>query len=244
MPVYHARKRDRGAGHAVGILLLECKTPFPPGDVGNATTYDYPALFKVVPGAHSSRVLPGDPELGQAVVAAARELEAAGVKGISSDCGFFLNYQDLVRDAVGVPVYLSSLLQLPMISALLGKDKAIGVITSDSRFLSNRMLELSGVDPERRVVMRGMHTEPEWLRAVRQQCGTIDTDLIREETVKVAKEMVAENPDVGALLLECSVLPLYAHWVQEATGLPAYDFMNMIDYFQHAGARREFAGSC
>ena len=39
---YRARNADT-YGHAVGILLLDYRAPFVPGDVGNATSYGYPS---------------------------------------------------------------------------------------------------------------------------------------------------------------------------------------------------------
>ena len=59
MPKYRVRNAD-SYGHAVGILLLDYRGPFIPGDVGNATTYDFPVMFKLVKGLTLARVLEGD----------------------------------------------------------------------------------------------------------------------------------------------------------------------------------------
>ena len=40
-------------------------------------------------------------------------LEEQGVNGITGDCGFMFNYQPLVRTLTKLPVYMSSLCQLP-----------------------------------------------------------------------------------------------------------------------------------
>ncbi|MGH6915940.1 MAG: aspartate/glutamate racemase family protein, partial [Geminicoccales bacterium] len=89
MPKYRARNADT-YGHAVGVLLLDYRAPFIPGDVGNATSYGYPVLFKPVKGLTLDRVLAGDPACEPSIVEAARELEEFGVRGISSDCGFLV----------------------------------------------------------------------------------------------------------------------------------------------------------
>ena len=44
-------------GAAVGILMLEARFPRIPGDVGNATTWPFPVLYKVVPAASPERVV-------------------------------------------------------------------------------------------------------------------------------------------------------------------------------------------
>ena len=66
MPKYRVRNAD-SYGHAVGILLLDYRGPFIPGDVGNATTYRYPVLFKVVKGLTFDRVLAADKEISKHV---------------------------------------------------------------------------------------------------------------------------------------------------------------------------------
>ena len=35
-------------GVAVGILLLDTRFPRPPGDIGNAETFDFPVVYRVV----------------------------------------------------------------------------------------------------------------------------------------------------------------------------------------------------
>jgi hypothetical protein len=48
--IYHARKGQVSSGEAIGILLLDTAVPFIPGDVANATTYDFPVCFRKVEG--------------------------------------------------------------------------------------------------------------------------------------------------------------------------------------------------
>ena len=44
-------------GHFLGILMLDTFFPRPPGDVGNALTWPFPVLYRVVPGASPDRVV-------------------------------------------------------------------------------------------------------------------------------------------------------------------------------------------
>ena len=44
-------------GLAVGILMLDTRFPRPPGDVGNAATWPFPARYRIVKGAESRRVV-------------------------------------------------------------------------------------------------------------------------------------------------------------------------------------------
>jgi len=241
MATYDLRPGARSGGHAVGILQLDCWLPFIPGDVDNASTYDYPVIYKMVPGLTTAACLSGAPEFASAVAAAAVELEKQGVRAISSDCGFMLQFQEAVREAVRIPVAMSSLLQLPIIAAALAPDQPIAVITADSSNLTPDFLKRAGVAIPNPLVIRGLQDRPEFKAAVFDERGGIDSDLVTEEIVALAKEIVAAHPNTGAVLLECSMTPPYAKAVQDAVGLPVFDFITMIDQVEQATRPRSNA---
>jgi Asp/Glu/hydantoin racemase len=244
MPVYTKRPEAESYGQAVGILLLQQRSPFIPGDVANATSFAYPVIYKTVDGLLPDACLDGAPEFNDRAAAAARELVAQGVRGISSDCGFMIQFQDAVAEAVEVPVCMSSLLQLPFIARTLAPARPIGVITADSTRLSLAFLERSGLElPPNPLVVRGMQDEPEFKSAIFDDKGTLDSDLVTRETARVAQSMVAEHPHMGAILLECSMLPPYAKAVQDAVGLPVYDFITAIDFLAAGTRQRGYAGA-
>ena len=242
MPVYRTHPNAESYGQSVGILLLDSHMPFPPGDVANASTYRYPVIYKLVSGLATDVCLNGAPEFADTVAEAARELALQGVRGISSDCGFMLQYQQAAADAVNVPVALSSLLQLPLIERSLGPDRPIGVLTADSSNLDVDFLERAGIKPRNPIIIRGMQEEPEFYTSIFEAKGTMDTDLITEETVAKAREMKDEYPDLGAILLECSLMPPYAAAVQQAVGVPVFDFVSLIDFMQAGTNPRRYYG--
>lgn len=243
MPVYRVRPAAQSYGHEVGILLIACSNPFPPGDVGNASSYRYPVLYQLVEGVSiESLVERGDRSMQADVVAAARRLEAAGVKAIASDCGYMLHFQAAVRAAVGVPVMLSSLLQLPFIASLLGPGVPVGIICASRPRLTPELLALAGAPADRPLGIVGLEDAPAFRHAILDEKGSLDTDAVEAEVVERAVRLVERDPDIGALLLECSNLPPYAAAVQRATGRHVFDFLTMIDHVQHAGARRPYVG--
>lgn len=239
MPEYKVRDAD-SYGHAIGILMLEYRAPFIPGDVGNASTYDYPVLFRTVPGLSLDRALSGDPAQEQRVIEAAEELQRFGVRGVSSDCGFLIAYQDAVRQRLKVPVFLSSLLQVPLVASSVSGP--IGVVVASSAGVNDRVLELAGIRDADRVVIRGMEDMPHFTESILEQGGTLDSDRLEQEAVDAVRQMVAEHPDMGAIVLECSLLPPYSGAVQAATGLPVFDYITMIDYFQAGTHRKRYEG--
>jgi hypothetical protein len=229
-------------GHAVGILLLDYRGPFIPGDVGNATSFGFPVLYKLVKGLTLDRVLAGDPECETAIVEAAKELEAFGVRGISSDCGFLVQYQRAVQEAVKVPVFMSSLLQIPFLAMMFEPSRPVGCITATRRKLGNNVLALAGVSSEINVVIEGMEDQPHFKEAILEEGGELDSDLIEAETVACARALQQRHPDLGALVIECSMLPPYSKAVQDATDLPVFDFITMINYFYEGTHRRPYQG--
>jgi Asp/Glu/hydantoin racemase len=62
----------------------------------------------------------------------------------------------------------------------------------------------------------------------------LDVDAAREEHIRVARRLVAEHPDVGALVLECTNMPPYTADIQRETGLPVFDIVSLVTMV-HAG---------
>src|SRR5919202_5926643 len=124
-------------GQAVGILMLETSFPRIPGDIGNATTFDFPVLYRPVSGAAPKRLIfERDPGLLQPFVEAARELERAGVRAITTSCGFLALFQRQMAEAVSVPVFSSALIQVPMVYQMLRSDQRVGILTANRSALT------------------------------------------------------------------------------------------------------------
>ena len=62
-----------------------------------------------------------------------------------------------------------------------------------------------------------------------------------QEVVDGALELIRDE-NVGAILLECSDLPPFAHMVQAATNLPVFDFTTLHNWLYGAVCRRPFTG--
>src|SRR5712675_2175381 len=140
-------------GSRVGILMLETRFPRIPGDMGNGTTWPFPVLYKVVPGATPDRVVRHKSAgLTNAFLDAAAELVQLGADGITTNCGFLSLYQKELAAHVGVPVATSSLMQAPFIASVLPPGKRVGIITVSAASLSPQHLKAVGVDPSTPIV--------------------------------------------------------------------------------------------
>src|SRR5262249_21726542 len=133
-------------GASLGILMLEARFPRIPGDMGNALTWPFPVLYKVVRGASPDLVVrQGAKGLIEPFLEAARELVKDGADGITTNCGFLSLYQRELAAAVGVPVATSSLMQAPFIERLLPPGKRVGIITVSKASLTEAHLKAAGV---------------------------------------------------------------------------------------------------
>ena len=240
---YRARRGQVAYGYSIGIVCLEYFLPFIPGDVGNASTYDFPVLYREVEGATFDAIIQRqDPAMVPPIVEAAQELVRQGAKAITSDCGYFGAYQLEVARAVPVPVFLSSLLQAPLALTMLAPEQRLAVLVANGASLSDRLLERIGIVDTSRIVFRGLEDKPEFRKTVLDECGTLDADLVEQEVVDAALEVQSKHPEVGAILLECSDLPPYSAAVQAATGLPVFDWIGFINYVHQAVNARPYTG--
>jgi Asp/Glu/hydantoin racemase len=241
--IYVARKGQFSSGVAIGILLLDAHLPLPPGDVANATTYSFPVRYKVVKAASIERLIyRRDRSLLKPFIEAGLELVREGVKAITSDCGFMILFQEELANEFPIPVFVSSLLQIPFIHRTLRRGEKIGIITADSRNLTEEHLKRAGADESMRIKVIGMEDKPNFYNAILEEGGILDFQKVEHEVVDKAKELVKDDEEVRSILLECSNLPPYAAAVQEATNLPVYDFNTMINYVFSSLNRHRYHG--
>ena len=238
-------------GFAIGILMIEGRFPRPPGAIGNATTFPFPVMHHVVRGASGVRTVREisklDPD-SQAFAAAIRTwtdgakfLADQGCRAITTSCGFAVLFQRHLAAAVDVPVFASSLMLVPLIARMLKPGRRVGVVTADADYLSSAHLAAAGIDPHS-IAVAGMSGCPEFEATAWGEQTTLDFAQMEAETVGVTRQLVARDPAVGAILLECSLLPPYGAAVQEATQLPVFDFTNLVTMVNGACARQPFVG--
>ncbi len=234
-------KSQNWTGETIGILVLDCEYPFVPGNVANATTFNFPVRYALVEGVTVERLLhQADSSLIEPFIEAARKLQAEGVKAITGACGFMALYQKEIAAAVGIPVFASSLLQIPFMHLITGKR--IGIIAADSSCLTPAHFAGTNVSEDIPVAIGGLENKEVFARDMLGNKNEFDDDAICREVVEVAQALQAENDDLGAILLECSDIPPYAHAIQAATGLPVFDFITMINYVHETLARKPYAG--
>ena len=230
-------------GATVGILQLPANIPMLPGDLGNPTTFDFPVLYELIEEIDPFWVLAEEPHpvVMEKVIAACKRLTMQGVTTIIGNCGFFANYQPEVAESLdpGVQFFPSSLNQVPMLLISIGSNKKVGILTASKKLLMpSPALKNVGVTDEdmKRIVVYG-NEDGEQMKLVTGETGRFNPKALEKELVDLATKMIKEHPDVGAVVLECTEFPPYAHAIQNAIRRNVWDAVTMTN-FMHAGAMR------
>jgi Asp/Glu/hydantoin racemase len=226
---------------AIGVIGLDTTFTKIPGHIRNRATFGFPVVYEVVPGATAERVVTrADPTLLEPFVEAARKLEAQGVGAITTACGFLVLFQRELAAAVGVPLYASSLVQLPMVHRMLRPEQKVGLLTARQPSLTARHLRAVGAE-DVPVAVAGMEEQPEFREVMLEaRRAELDVDRLRREVLGRAGQLVRDDPDVGALLLECTDLVPFAHAIQAHTGLPVFDIVTLTEMVHASLTRRSY----
>lgn len=224
----------------IGILCLESAFPKPRGHLRNPLTYAFPTVTRVVRGVDIPRLLFNPtPELLEPFVEAAKELESDGVQAVTGSCGFLARFQTQMASLLRIPVFLSSLIQLPLVRLMHGPRANIGVLTASRQALSSEHCSNCATDMDS-VHICGMEGNPEfWETIIEGRRNDFDLERLEAEIVGTASRF-AGQAHLDALVLECTDLSAFAAQIQKAVALPVYDINSLVEYAHYAVCRRKY----
>lgn len=228
----------------IGVLCLETAFTKIPGHIRNPATFGFPVRYRVVTGATPERVVSqGDPALLEPFISAARDLQASGVAAITTGCGFLVLFQQQLAAAVDVPLYASSLIQLPMVASMLRPDQRVGLLVAKAEALTARHLAAIGGESVP-VCVAGMAGQPEFREVMLEGRRTeLNVDRLGQEVLAQACQLAEANPDLGALIIECTDLVPFAHAIQEQIGVPVFDIVTLTQMVHDCLVRRPYSYS-
>ena len=224
----------------IGILCLNSLFPKPRGHMRNPLSYSFPTVTRVIGDVDIPRLLFNPtPDLLAPFIDAARQFEKDGVLAITGSCGFMARFQDQVADAVSIPVFMSSLLQLPLVRLMHGAKANIGVLTASAKALTPQHFANCATSIES-VFIAGIEGKPEfWETIIEGKRHDFDLEKLEAEIVRTAVTLAREKA-LNALVLECTDLSAFARPVQQATGLPVYDINSLVEYAHYAVCRKQY----
>ncbi|KUL84539.1 hypothetical protein ZTR_08746 [Talaromyces verruculosus] len=236
------RPEDRDGLPPIGFIAVECFFYRPAGDAFSELTWNFPIIRELAEGSKEGVLVSKDEyneEFIESFVAAGQRLADRGACGIITSCGFLAMVQPLLAARLPIPVATSSLLQIPSILAWLAPNQKIGIITYNADELGPLHFERLGIPEQNaaRCYISGAPAGGHLQRLVRMQCP-YSFDAIEIEMIDAAKNLVAEHPDIGAIVLECTQMPPFGQSVQNAVNLPVYDVYTMASWFYSGVVRR------
>ena len=228
----------------IGLLCLDTKFAKPPGHIRCVNSLPFPIRKAVVPGSTIGELLERPSlEFFAPFLEAARTLEAEGCAAITGSCGFMALYQRELAEAVSIPVFSSSLIQIPLMHQMAGGQGRIGVITARQSALTQAHFDAVGAG-DTPVVVAGMENEPEFSAVILNDERTeMDGKTLEAELINVAHGLLQKAPDVTSIVLECTDLPPYAATLQRAIGLPVADLTTLATMVHSLVSRADYAGA-
>ena len=223
----------------IGILMLETTFPRIRGDIGNPQTFPFPVLYQTVDGASPQKiVIEADAGLIDGFIDAGLSLVEKGVKAITTSCGFLALFHRELINALPVPVFTSSLLQVHLANSVIRSDQKIGIITANKKSLTDEHLAGVGIQKYPLAIV-GMEDAREFSAVFIGGKASLDERACQSEMLSAANQLMRVHPDIGAIVLECTNMPPYADKVRQATGLPVFDVVTMVNYVHSLVTSRE-----
>lgn len=246
-----ARGNHVAYGMGLGIMLLDDVYPGFPGDVRNASAYPFPIQYDVVQGVDIQRLVFHEDKMPclAPILAAAKRLERMGCRAIAAECGYFAWFQKQIAGSVSVPVFMSSLLQVPIAQQTVGAGELVGILCGTRCNLKTEHLIACGIDPQSNLAIAGAMDDyrcPQfddlWNAKTRPEVPEADYERAEGDFVSACKDFKRKNPRMRALVLECTGFQPFARAVQRELELPIFSWSTLLDFAYSTVVHRDFYG--
>jgi hypothetical protein len=235
----------------LGIIILDDVYPGFPGDVRNASAYPFPTQYEIAEGVDIWALVHEEdksPCLGP-IKQAAKKLENMGSRAIAAECGYFAYFQKDIAGYVDVPVFMSSLLQVPFAQQLIGPDRVVGILAAREEHMTQAHLEAVGVQIGSNYVLAGAEDNGEcpefehlWYEPKRTDPPGAYYGKAEKEFVQVAVDFYHAHPNMGAMMLECTGMQPFARALQREIDIPIFSWGTLLDYAYSVVVHRDYYG--
>ena len=128
--------KDKKPAPTLGVIRLDYDYPPASGDISCPDSFDYNVHYKVVPGFTFEMCQSG--KLTDKVHKRFKEsiqwlIKEKKVSAITGDCGFMMYFQHIAREVTNVPVFMSSLCQLPFINCAFGSNEEFIILSANGK---------------------------------------------------------------------------------------------------------------
>jgi len=246
-----ARKDHCCYGMGLGIIILDDVYPAFPGDVRNASAYPFPIQYEIAPGVDNQALVLAEDKSPclEPIKRAAKKLERMGCRAIAAECGYFAYFQRDIAGYVDVPVFMSSLLQVPFAQQLIGPERVVGIMVALKKSMTEAHLRAVGIQPGSNYVVAGAQDDgrcPEfehlWLESARTDPPGAYYDKAESEFLGVAVDFWRAYPNMGAMVLECTGMQPFARALQREIDIPIFTWGTLLDYAYSVVVHRDYYG--
>ncbi|MFQ5576535.1 MAG: aspartate/glutamate racemase family protein [Anaerolineae bacterium] len=246
-----ARKDHRCYGMGLGIIILDDVYPGFPGDVRNASAFPFPIQYEIVEGVDIMALVHAEdksPCLAP-IQRAAKKLEKMGCRAIAAECGYFAYFQKEIAGYVDIPVFMSSLLQVPFAQQLIGPNKLVGILVARQKQMTPAHLQAVGIQPGSNYVVTGAEDDgrcPEfehlWYAPKRTDPPGAYYDKAEKAFLAVAIDFYRAHPNMGAMMLECTGMQPFARAIQREIDIPIFSWGTLLDFAYSVAVHRDYYG--
>ncbi len=246
-----SRNNQRSYGMGLGVILLDDVYPAFPGDVRNASGYPFPIQYEIARDVDIRRLVvePDKSPCLAALLRAAKNLEQMGCRAIIGECGYFAYFQREVAAHVNIPVFMSSLLQVPLAQQIISPEKVVGILMANSQYLTDQHLSAVGIQIGSNYIIGGAMDDLRceefdhlWTNGLRTDPPSADYDKAESEFLEVAVDFYRKNSSMGAMVLECTGFPPFARALQRIIDIPVFSWGTLLDYAYSIVAHRDYYG--
>ena len=245
------RGGQAGYGMGLGIILVDDVYPGFPGDVRNASAYPFPIQYEIAEGVDLNKLVVEEDKSPcfEPVRRAARKLERMGCRAIAAECGYFAYFQKEIAGHVNVPVFMSSLLQVPLAQQLIGPEKVVGILVASQAFLMEAHLSAVGIEIGSNYVVGGAmdggrcpEFENLWVADVRPDPPQAVYETAERDFVAVGVDFFRKHDNMAAMVLECTGFPPFARALQREIDIPVFSWGTLLDYAYSVVVHRDYYG--
>jgi hypothetical protein len=138
--------------------------------------------------------------------------------------------QQRLAEAVPVPVITSSLLMVPQIHRMM-PARRLGILAFHPESVNEEVYNACGWSAQEiPVAAGGIAGSEAWHEFLRtKEIPDTLRPRLEGDLIDLGRRMVAENPDIGAFVCECTLMPPANQALRDALGLPVYDILNLLD---------------
>ena len=146
-----------------------------------------------------------------------------------------------LSEAVSIPVFVSSLLQVPLVYQM--TRVPVGVLTASAPSLTEKHIAGAGCEGIP-IVVQGLEGTEEFAAVIlRNERLGMDLGKVEQEVLVAGRALIEKAPEIGAVVLECTDLPPYAYQLQAALGRPVFDLTTLATMMHDVVSRQVYLGT-